>query len=70
MLESTGKADPQQQLNCGACGYDTCRDKAIAVAQGMAEPEMCIPFMRRRAERRTDRIIETSPTASSSSTKT
>ncbi len=61
IFESTGKADPQQQLNCGACGYDTCRDKAVAVAQGMAEPEMCIPFMRRLAERRTDRIIDTSP---------
>ena len=61
ILESTGKSDPQQQLNCGACGYDTCRDKAIAVAQGMAEPEMCIPFMRLRAERRTDKIIDTSP---------
>lgn len=61
VFESTGKADPQQQLNCGACGYDSCRDKAIAVVQGMAEPEMCIPFMRRLAERRTDRIIDTSP---------
>jgi iron only hydrogenase large subunit-like protein/uncharacterized Fe-S cluster-containing protein len=61
VLESTGKADPQQQLNCGACGYDTCRDKAVAVVQGMAEQEMCIPFMRRLAERRTDRIIDTSP---------
>jgi iron only hydrogenase large subunit-like protein len=61
VLESTGKADPQQQLNCGACGYDSCRDKAIAVVHGMAEQEMCIPFMRRLAERRTDRIIDTSP---------
>jgi iron only hydrogenase large subunit-like protein/uncharacterized Fe-S cluster-containing protein len=61
ILERTGKADPQQQLNCGACGYDSCRDKAIAVAQGMAELEMCIPFMRRLAEQRTDRIIDTSP---------
>jgi uncharacterized Fe-S cluster-containing protein len=61
VLESTGKADPQQQLNCGACGYNSCRDKAIAVVQGMAEWEMCIPFMRRLAERRTDRIIDTSP---------
>lgn len=61
VLESTGKADPQQQLNCGACGYESCRDKAIAVVQGMAEREMCIPFMRRLAERRTDRIIDTSP---------
>ncbi len=61
VLEGTGKADPEQQLNCGACGYGSCRDKAIAVVQGMAEPEMCIPFMRRLAERRTDRIIDTSP---------
>jgi iron only hydrogenase large subunit-like protein/uncharacterized Fe-S cluster-containing protein len=61
VLEMTGKSDPQQQLNCGACGYDSCREKAIAVVQGMAEQEMCIPFMRRLAERRTDRIIDTSP---------
>lgn len=61
ILESTGKSDPQQQLNCGACGYDTCRDKAMAVARGMAEREMCIPYMRRLAERRMDRIIDTSP---------
>jgi iron only hydrogenase large subunit-like protein/uncharacterized Fe-S cluster-containing protein len=61
ILERTGKSDPQQQLNCGACGYDSCRDKAIAVAEGMAELEMCIPFMRRLAEQRTDRIIDTSP---------
>jgi uncharacterized Fe-S cluster-containing protein len=61
ILEQTGKASPEDQLNCGACGYPTCRDKAIAVLRGMAEPEMCIPYMRRLAERRTDRIIETSP---------
>jgi len=61
VLEMTGKSDPQQQLNCGACGYDSCRTKAIAVVQGLAEQEMCIPFMRRLAERRTDRIIDTSP---------
>lgn len=61
ILEQTGKSDPSQELNCGACGYGSCREKAIAVAQGMAELEMCIPYMRRLAERRTDRIIETSP---------
>ncbi len=59
VLEKTGKADPQQQLNCGACGYDSCREKAVAVVLGMAEPEMCIPYMRRLAERRTDMIFET-----------
>jgi PAS domain S-box-containing protein len=57
----TGKLDPKNQLNCGACGYSTCRDKAVAVVRGMAEAEMCIPYMRYLAERRTDRIIETSP---------
>ncbi|HHX39245.1 MAG TPA: 4Fe-4S dicluster domain-containing protein [Armatimonadetes bacterium] len=61
ILEQTGKASPENQLNCGACGYATCRDKAIAVVRGLAEPGMCIPYMRRLAEQRTDRIIETSP---------
>jgi iron only hydrogenase large subunit-like protein len=61
ILAQTGKQDPEQQLNCGACGYDSCREKAIAVALGMAEPEMCIPYMRRLAERRTDQIFNTTP---------
>ncbi len=61
IYEKTGKLDPQNRLNCGACGYPTCRDKAVAVLRGMAEAEMCIPYMRYLAERRTDRIIETSP---------
>ena len=61
MLERTGKAREEDQLNCGACGYGSCRDKAIAVIRGLAEPEMCIPHMRRLAEQRVDRIIETSP---------
>jgi PAS domain S-box-containing protein len=61
VLEKTGKARPEEQLNCGACGYLSCRDKAIAVFRGMAEPEMCIPHVKRLAQQRTDRIIETSP---------
>ncbi|MDN5280513.1 MAG: hypothetical protein PWR01_4478 [Clostridiales bacterium] len=61
ILEATGKTVQSDQLNCGACGYQSCRDKAIAVLEGLAEIEMCIPYMRRLAEQRTDRIIETSP---------
>lgn len=61
VLASTGKSDPAQQMNCGACGYKTCRENAIAVIRGMAEPEMCMPYMRRLAQQRTDKIIETSP---------
>ncbi|MBT3278738.1 MAG: PAS domain-containing protein [Phycisphaerales bacterium] len=60
-LRATGKAVPADELDCGACGYDSCRDKARAVLSGMAEADMCIPYMRRLAEQRTDRIIETSP---------
>ena len=61
VLEMTGKSRDEDQLNCGACGYANCRDKAMAVIRGMAEPEMCIPHMKRLAEQRVDRIIETSP---------
>jgi PAS domain S-box-containing protein len=63
ILEKTGKPNVENQLNCGSCGYPTCREKAIAVLQGMAEPEMCLPYMRRTAEQRANKIIETSPNA-------
>ncbi len=61
VFEKAGKARPEQQLNCGACGYASCRDQAVAVVRGMAGIEMCIPFMRRFAEQRSDRIMVTSP---------
>ncbi|MDR2613581.1 MAG: 4Fe-4S binding protein, partial [Deltaproteobacteria bacterium] len=61
VLGSTGKLNPALQLNCGACGYSSCRESAAAVVRGMAEPEMCVPHMKRLAQQRTDRIMETSP---------
>lgn len=61
VLKKTGKDDPQNELNCEACGYRTCRDKAIAVLEGIAEVEMCIPYMRRLAEQKADLIIDKSP---------
>lgn len=61
VFERTGKALPEDRLDCGACGYDSCRDKAVAVIRGYAEPEMCMPYVKRLAERRTDKIIESSP---------
>lgn len=60
-LAATGKTESENQLDCGACGYATCRDKAIAVVRGMAEPDMCIPYMRHLAETRNDRIFDSSP---------
>ncbi len=45
ILQRTGKAKPEDQMNCGACGYPSCREKAIAVYQGIAEVEMCLPYL-------------------------
>jgi iron only hydrogenase large subunit-like protein/uncharacterized Fe-S cluster-containing protein len=61
VLEQTGKQNEEDQLNCAACGYPTCLENAKAILSGMVEIESCIPYMRRLAEQRTDKIIETSP---------
>ncbi len=61
ILLQTGKYTKDDELNCGACGYESCRDKAKAVLAGMAETTMCIPYMRRFAERRADQIIDRTP---------
>ncbi|HZK28884.1 MAG TPA: [Fe-Fe] hydrogenase large subunit C-terminal domain-containing protein, partial [Clostridia bacterium] len=61
VLAETGKAEESERLNCGACGYRNCREKAAAIALGLAEASMCIPQMRRLAERKLDHIIELSP---------
>lgn len=44
VLATIGKTKPEHELNCGACGYDTCREHAIAIIQGFAEDEMCLPY--------------------------
>ena len=51
ILARTNKFYPEDELNCGACGYPTCRAKAVAVHCGMAEDAMCLPFMIDQAER-------------------
>ncbi len=61
ILESTGKGDQQSQLDCGACGYGSCRENAIAVARGLAEPGMCVSYVRMKAEQRANHIIDHSP---------
>lgn len=61
IMEKTGKSSADLQLNCGACGYKSCRDNAVAVVKGMAQPEMCMPYMRRLATQKTDKIMETNP---------
>lgn len=61
ILKKTGKTKPEDELNCGACGYSTCREKAIAVFQKKAELGMCIPFMHEKAESLSNLVMETSP---------
>ena len=61
ILAATGKFKPEDELNCGACGYNTCREKAAAVFNGMAEISMCVPYMRERAEGLSYDIIQNSP---------
>lgn len=61
ILAKTGKFKPEDELNCGACGYSTCREKAWAVANGFADVEMCLPYMRDRAETMSYEIIQNSP---------
>ena len=45
ILEQTNKYSKEEQLNCGACGYNTCEEKAIAVLQDLAEVDMCLPYL-------------------------
>ncbi len=61
ILISIGKKTVKDELNCGACGYDTCREKAIAVYRGLAEPDMCMPYMKDRLEALSGVIFEITP---------
>lgn len=61
ILSSIGKTSEDKELNCGSCGYPSCRDKAVAVYQGMAEPDMCMPYMRSKAESLANLIIDSTP---------
>ena len=63
ILESIGKYNEEDETNCGGCGYDTCREKAIAVYQGLAKRKMCIPYMKSKAESLSDIIVESSHNA-------
>ena len=61
ILAKIGKHKPEDELNCSACGYDTCRDKAWAVYNGYTDAEICLPYMRERAESLSYEIIQHSP---------
>jgi len=61
VLRQMGKFKTSDELNCGSCGYNTCREKAIAICQGKAEISMCLPFLKDKAESFSDTIVKNTP---------
>lgn len=61
ILNKMGKYEKGDELNCGGCGYNSCREKAEAVYEGMSEAEICLPYMRSKAESFSNIIFENTP---------
>ncbi|MDI6703757.1 MAG: response regulator [bacterium] len=59
ILKKTNKLRPEDELDCGACGYNTCREKAISVYQGLAEIEMCLPYLINHITQEKNSVIDT-----------
>jgi len=62
-LQSIGKYGPEDELNCGGCGYDNCREFARALIDGKAEKVMCVAYMRKLAQKKTNALMEKVPSA-------
>ena len=61
ILRQMGKFKPSDELNCGSCGYNSCREKAVAICQGKAEISMCLPYLKDKAESFSDTIVKNTP---------
>lgn len=61
ILKATGKYNKDQELDCGACGYTSCREKAIAVFHGKAELDMCLPHTFEQAQSMSNLVLEATP---------
>ena len=61
ILKNMGKTKPEDELNCGSCGYDTCREKAVAIFQGKADVSMCLPYLKEKAETFSDNVVNNTP---------
>ena len=63
IFREMGKYTPSDELNCGFCGYNSCREKAIAIYQGKADISMCLPFLMEKAESFSEAIVRNTPNA-------
>ncbi|MDD6484440.1 MAG: [Fe-Fe] hydrogenase large subunit C-terminal domain-containing protein [Clostridiales bacterium] len=61
ILRKMGKNSKDKELNCGSCGYNTCREKAEAVFMGKADLTMCLPYLKEKAESFSDTVINNTP---------
>ncbi len=62
-LLRVGKSSEEDELNCGGCGYDTCREFAKALLEGRAEPVMCLSYLRNMAQKKANAMIRCMPSA-------
>ncbi len=62
-LKKLGKSNPEDELNCGGCGYNTCRELALALIAGIAEPSMCVSYMRKLAMQKASIMIRCMPSS-------
>lgn len=63
IMKQMNKTKKSDELNCGSCGYNTCREKAIAIYQGKAQISMCLPYLKEKAESFSDCIVNNTPNA-------
>ncbi len=61
ILRKMGKYRKEQELNCGSCGYNSCREKAVAIFQGKADESMCLPYLKDKAESFSESISRNTP---------
>lgn len=62
-MERIGKHNEEDELNCGGCGFQTCRELACAILAGEAEPSMCVSYMRKIALRKAAAMLRCMPSA-------
>lgn len=60
-LRRVGKYDTADELNCGSCGYETCRDFAVALIENRAEQTMCAGYMRKLAQKKANALLRAMP---------